>query len=180
MTAPPSATGPRPSGNVPESPIAPPRLPAAAAPVRRGAVADLFTLTLLSAIDGSLLALAASGQLSSLGGAVATGLTVVAGAGSWLAAREAFGAGVRSRRDWALLGLLAAATLAATVASVWVGLSLGRAVSLHILPKAAGIAIFLVAAEVAGWRLPRPARVPLPALVLAGAVVVELVSAWIP
>ena len=140
----------------------------------------MFTITLLSAVDGSLLALAASGQLASLGGAVATGLTVIAGAGSWLAAREAFGNGVRTRRDWAVLGLLALATLTATLASVWLGASLGRAVSLHVLPKATGVVIFLVAAEVAGMRLPRPARLPIPALVLGAALVLEVAAAWTP
>jgi len=79
--------------------------------------------------------------------------------------------------------MLALATLAATVASVWVGTSLGRAVTLHVLPKAAGIVLFLVAAEVAGMRLPRPTRLrrlPLPAAVLGAAVALELVLAWIP
>ena len=143
-------------------------------------MANLFTLTLLSAVDGSLLALAASGQLASLGGAVATGLTVIAGAGSWLAARDAFRHGVRTRRDWAMLAALAVATLAATVASVWLGASLGHAMSLHVLPKATGVVLFLVAAEVAGLRLPRPKRLPLPAVVLAAALALEGALQWIP
>jgi len=157
-----------------------PRIPAAAATVRRSAVVNLFVVTLLSAVDGSLLALGASGQLDSLGGAVAVGLTVIAGAGSWVAAREAFGNGVRSRADVAVLVALALATLAATVASVWLGSSVGRALTLHVLPKAAGVAVCLVAAELAGLRLPRPLRLPLPALVLAGALVLEVATQWIP
>ena len=169
-----------------EPPIARPRLPAAAAggiPGRRRALADLYTLSLLSAVDGSLVALAAGGSLDSLVGAVTVGLTVVAGAGTWLAAHDAFRGRVHGRRDWGVLGMLALATLAATVASVWVGTSLGRAVTLHVLPKAAGIVLFLVAAEVAGMRLPRPTRLrrlPLPAAVLGAAVALELVLAWIP
>lgn len=150
------------------------RLPPAAA----RAVGDLFTLTLLSAVDGSLVALAVAGRLESLGGALTVGLLVIAGAGSWLAARSAFGGRRRTARDWLLLGLLGALTLASTVASAWVGLALGQAATLHVLPKAAGLALFAVAGDVAGLRLPRPGRVPLAAHVLALAALAEVALAW--
>lgn len=150
------------------------RLPPAAA----RAVTDLFTLMLLSAVDGSLLVLAAAGRLESLGGAVAVGLLVVAGAGSWFAARSAFAGRRRTGRDWLLLGALGVVTLAATAGSVWLGVALGQAVTLHVLPKAAGLALFAIAAEVAGLRVPRPARVPLAIHVLALAGLAEVLVAW--
>lgn len=151
--------------------LRPPRLPPAAA---SPAVANLFLLTLLSTVDGTLLLLAASGQLGGPGGAVAVGLTLIAGAGSWLAAHQAYGARARTRRDWATLAVLAAATMASTVASVWLGARLGTALTLHVLPKAAGVVLFLVAAEVAGLRLPRPGRVPLALHVLGAGLLVEV------
>lgn len=138
----------------------------------------LFVLTLLSAADGSLLALAAAGRLTSLGDAVTVGLVVVAGAGSWLAANQAFAGRRRTGADWAALGLLGALTLAATVASVWLGQRLGAAVTLHVLPKAAGAVLFLVSAEVAGLRVPRAGRVPLPVAGIALAVVLEVGLQW--
>ena len=150
------------------------RMPPAAA----RAVGDLFTLTLLSAVDGSLVALAAAGRLESLGGALTVGLLVIAGMGSWLAARSAFAGRRRTGRDWLLLGGLGAATLAATAGSVWLGTTLGQAVTLHVLPKAAGLACLGIAAEVAGLRVPRPARVPLAVHVLALAALVEVAVAW--
>src|SRR5438045_1412189 len=66
--------------------VRPPSLPAAAAPPDppRLRLVNLYVLTLLSTVDGSHVVLAAGGHLSSLGGAVAVGLTVIAGAGSWL------------------------------------------------------------------------------------------------
>jgi hypothetical protein len=160
--------------------VRPPSLPAAAAGVSaRPRVANLYLLTLLSTVDGSLVVLAAGGQLSSLGGAVAVGLTVIAGAGSWLAARQAFGGrpGKDGLRSLALLGVV---TVAATVASVWLGTALGNAVALHVLPKAAGIALFLVAAEVGGLRVPTLRGVPLAPLAVAGAAVLEVALRWIP
>jgi hypothetical protein len=156
----------------------PGRLPAAAAGATpgEGPVSAVFALTLLSAVDGSLLALAAAGQLETLGGALSVGLLVVAGAGSWLAARSAFGGRSRRRRDWAVLAALGALTLASTVAAAWLGESLARAATLHVLPKAAGVVALLVAAEVAGLRLPRLAagRLPLPFAALAAGVALEV------
>jgi hypothetical protein len=150
------------------------RLPPAAA----RAVSDLYAFTLLSAVDGSLVALAAAGHLDSIGGALTVGLLVIAGAGSWLAARTAFGGRRRTRRDWLLLGVLGVATLAATAASAWLGLTLGRALTLHVLPKAAGLALFVLAAEVAGLKVPRLGRVPIPVLVLGAAALLEVGLAW--
>jgi hypothetical protein len=161
----------------------PGRLPAAAAGNGDRSVPAVFALTLLSAVDGSLLALAAAGQLETLGGALSVGLLVVAGAGSWLAARSAFGGRSRGRRDWAMLGVLGALTLASTVAAAWLGQSLAQAATLHVLPKAAGVVALLVAAEVAGLRLPRLAggRLPLPFAALAVGAVLEVavgVAVW--
>lgn len=155
----------------------PGRLPAAAAPAK-GASA-VFVLTLLSAVDGSLLALAAAGQLETLGGALTVGLLVIAGAGSWLAARSAFGGRPRDGRDWAVLAGLGVLTLASTAMAAWLGQTLAQAVTLHVLPKAAGVVVLLVAAEVAGLRLPKLARgrLPLPLAALALGAVLE-VAAW--
>lgn len=90
-----------------------PRLPPAAAraEAERASLAALFALTLLSAVDGSLLALAAAGRLTSLADSVTVGLVVVAGAGSWLAANQAFAGRRRAGADWAALGLLGVLTL---------------------------------------------------------------------
>ncbi|MES2154957.1 MAG: hypothetical protein V4510_07460 [bacterium] len=173
-----------PSRRLPVVPDSPPvvvvrtRLPAAAAPAR--GLSNLYLLSLLSAVDGTLVLMAASGQLSSLGGAIAVGLTVVAGAGAWIAAQQAFASRPRQRGDLRALAVLAAVTVASTVASVAVGSRLGQAATLHVLPKAAGIVLFLVAAEVAGWRLPRPARVPMPIWVTGGAGVLEVALRWTP
>lgn len=159
-------------------------LPAAAGSVGKGLPASaprgasaVFALTLLSAVDGSLLVLAAAGQLETLGGALTVGLLVIAGAGSWLAARSAFGGRRRVGRDWAVLAALGALTLASTVAAAWLGSSLAQAVTLHVLPKAAGLVAILLAAEVAGLRLPRFGRLPLPLIALAGGALLE-VAAW--
>lgn len=154
--------------------LAPPRLPPAAA---ESGVSALFAITLLSAADGSLLVLAAAGRLRTLGGALAVGLLVVAGAGSWLAARRAFAGRRLDARGWRLLGLLGALTLASTLAATWLGATLGEAVTLHVLPKAAGVVLLLLSAEMAGVRVPRLGRVPLPFAALAAGAVLE-VLAW--
>jgi len=155
-------------------------IPAAALPLAsaRSGVSNLYLLTLLSAVDGSLVLLAASGQLATLGGALTVGLTVVAGAGAWIAAQQAFGSRPRTQRDVRSLGILAVITVASTVASAAVGLRLGQSVTLHVLPKAAAVVLFLVAAEVGGWRLPRPARVPMPLWVTGAAGALEVASRW--
>lgn len=152
--------------------------PVPAVPTGRSGLSTLYLLTLLSAVDGSLLMLAAAGQLSTLGGSVTVGLTVVAGAGAWVAAQQAFAARRLSRHDWSALGVLSAVTVAATVGAVLVGARLGQAVTLHVLPKAAGFVLLLVAVEVAGWRLPRPARVPAPLWVTGTAGALEVGLRW--
>ncbi|HUR64124.1 MAG TPA: hypothetical protein VM241_06560 [Candidatus Thermoplasmatota archaeon] len=162
--------------------VRPPSLPPAAASGRpnRPPLGNLYLLTLLSTVDGSLVVLAAGGHLSSLGGAVAVGLTVIAGAGSWLAARQAFSGRRPGKADLRALALLGLATALATVASAWLGMTLGGAVALHVLPKAAGIALFLVAAEVGGLRVPTLRGVPLAPLAVGAAVLAEVALRWIP
>lgn len=164
-----------------------PRLPPAAAadPAPRNGparpsrpVTSLFILTLLSAVDGSLLALAAAGRLRSLTDAVTIGLVVVAGAGSWLAANQAFAGRRRTHHDWGLLAGLGALTLASTVLSVWLGTQLGAALTLHVLPKGAGLVLLLVGAEVAGLRLPRAGRLPLPLAGLGLVLAAEVLLQW--
>jgi hypothetical protein len=160
--------------------VRPPSLPPAAAEVTRPRLANLYLLTLLSTVDGSLVVLAAGGHLSSLGGAVAVGLTVIAGAGSWLAAHQAFAGRPRGKADLRSLAFLGMVTALATVASAWLGATLGSAVALHVMPKAAGVALFLVAAEVGGLRVPRVRGVPLAALAVASSALVEVALRWIP
>ncbi len=184
---------------MPQSPIGPPRPPAAAAapaapgqalddaplaPPDRGAVSSLFLLTSLSAVDGTLVLLAASGHLDTLGGAIAVGLTVIAGAGAWLAARQAFAGRRGSARDAVVLVALGATTLVGAVGATWLGVRLGQSLTLHVLPKAAGVILFLVAAEVGGLRVPRPRgvphAVPLPVAAVGLAVLLEVLAQWIP
>jgi hypothetical protein len=85
----------------------------------------------------------------------------------------------RDGRDWATLGALGALTVASTAAAAWLGQGLAQAVTLHVVPKAAGVVLLLVAAEVAGLRLPRLAggRLPLPIAALAVGLVLEA-AAW--
>jgi hypothetical protein len=170
-----------------------PRLPAAAAvnvqsrlglagsasDAGRGSIPTLYLLTLISAADGSLLLLAAAGHFETIGGSLIVGLLVVAGAGSWLAAHQAFGGRGKTSRDWAVLVLLGLLTFAATVASAWLGLTLGQGLTLHVLPKAIGIVLFLVAGEVAGFRL-RVGPVPAPLAAIAAAGVLEAALRWTP
>ncbi len=150
-----------------------PRLPAAAK--RSG---NLFLLTVLSAVDGTLVMLAASGKLSTLGGAIVVGLTVIAGAGSWIAAKDAFGSGPLARSEKLILTSLAAVTIVAATAAVWLGATLGQAVTLHILPKAAGVVMLLIGAEIAGLKMPRPAGVPLPLIAISVSALLEVYSQW--
>ncbi len=179
---------------MPESPIAPPRLPAAAAQSTRAtppgadppdaATRSLFLLTTISAADGTLALLAASGHLNTLGGAIAVGLTVIAGAGTWLAARQAFTGRRLTPRDHLTLAGLGIATLASATAATWLGLTLSQTLTLHVLPKAAGIILFLIAAEIGGLHLPRPPAlpraVPLPVAALAIALLAEVLAQWTP
>lgn len=168
----------RPFGNNPEASAAPAPSHAAATPVRRDA-SNLLLMTCLGAVDGTVLLLAAGGALSSVGAAVVVGLTVVSGAGAWIAAYQAFGGRQRTAGDYRLLAGIALLSVTATVAAAWVGMAIGEALRFHVLPKAVGVVLFLVAAEVAGLRLPRPGRAPLPLVAVAAAGLLEVVH-WIP
>lgn len=141
-------------------------------------VRNLVLLTCLGAVDGSILVLAAAGRLADTWTALAVGLTVVSGAGAWIAARQAFH-GPKHLRDYALLGGVGALSIAATLLAAWLGVALGTAVSLHVLPRAAGVVMCLIALEVGGVRLPRVAGAPLPVAAVAVAVLLE-VAWWIP
>lgn len=141
---------------------------------------NLLLLTTLGAVDGTVFLMAASGALSTLAGAVTCGLTVVAGAGAWLVARDEFGRGERTRRDGLRLAATAGVASAVTLAAAWLGASLAGAVQLIVLPKAAGLVILLVAAEVAGLGLPRVKGLPLPVAALAVALVVETALVGLP
>lgn len=146
----------------------------------RAALGNVYLVTLLSTVDGSLLLLATTGRLSSLGSSIAVGLTIIAGAGSWLAARQAFAGRRPRRRDLAALATLGAVTVAATVASVWLGTTLAKGVTLHVMPKAAGIVLFLVAADVAGLRVPRVRGLPLAVVAIGASALLEVAVRWIP
>jgi hypothetical protein len=141
---------------------------------------NVYLVTLLSTVDGSLLLLAATGRLSSLGSSIVVGLTIIAGAGSWLAARQAFAGRRPGRGDVAALTLLGAITASATVASVWLGTTLAGAVTLHVMPKAAGLVLFLVAADVAGLRVPRVRGFPLAVVAVGASALLEVAVRWIP
>lgn len=136
----------------------------------------LGLMTCLGAIDGTILMMAATGRLNSLGAAVVVGLTVISGSGAWIAAREAFGPG---RRDARALLALAGLSVAATIAAAWLGTSVAGAVELHVLPKVLGAILFLVAAEVGGLRLPKLKGAPLPVVAVAAAALLEVLW-WIP
>lgn len=167
----------RPFGKNPEARAATAPRPAAQAPEQ--AVSNLLLMTCLGAVDGTVLLMAAAGALASVGAAVVVGLTVVSGAGAWIAAYQAFGGRHRTARDYRLLAGIALLSVTATVAAAWVGMTLGDALRFHVLPKAVGVVLFLVAAEVAGLRLPRPGRAPLPVVALAAAGLLEVVY-WLP
>lgn len=142
------------------------------ASARRASPASLLMLTCLGALDGTIVVLAASGRLSSLSAAVLIGLTVVSGTGAWITARNVF-AGRTGWQGHLLLGGLAAVSISAVVAAAWLGSTLGNAVQFHVLPKVAGVVLVLVAAEIGGFRLPRPAHLPLPVVALAAGLFLE-------
>lgn len=131
-------------------------------------------MTSLPAVDGTIFALAAQGAFDSVGGAVLAGLTVIAGASAWMAARREFAddAGAPA------LALVAAASTLAAVAAAVAGATVGARVELTVFPAAAGVSLMVIAAEVAGLRVPRLARVPLPAACVAIGALAE-VAAWI-
>ncbi len=138
----------------------------------------LLGMTCLGAFDGTIVLLAASGAMSTMAGAILTGLTVVAGIGAWIVARQAFPARGRTWRDRAVLAIVALATSLATVAAAWLGDMVGGAVTLHVLPRAAGLILLAVAVEVGGWRLPRVRGIPLPFALIGAAGILEGVAQW--
>lgn len=152
--------------------------PAWGRPLRRAAGSSLLFLTSISSLDGTVFLLAASGQLATPLGALVTGLTVVAGVGSWLAARAEFSARRLTREDAFALALMGALVVALTAGAALLGARLAGTLTLRIVPKAAGVVLGLIALEMAGARLPRVARVPPAALVLGAAALLEGVLAW--
>lgn len=147
-------------------------------PFRRAAGSSVLFLTSIASLDGTVFVLAASGQLASLTGALVTGLTVVAGVGSWLAARDEFSARRLTREDALALALMGALVVAATVAAALLGARAAETLTLRVLPRAAGVILGLLALEMAGLRAPRIANVPPTLVVLAAAAALEGVLAW--
>lgn len=140
----------------------------------------LLLLTSLCSIDGTMMMLAATGALSSLGGAVVAGLTVVAGVGSWLAARREFGGRRLTGEDALALTLVAlVATVAATLSGVVAALLATGAWELAVLPRAGGVVLLLLALEIGGVRLPRIRGVPPTVALVAASVLLEGVVQWI-
>lgn len=148
-----------------------------AVPARRVSPATVLLMTTLAAVDGSILLMAAKGTLNSWSGAATVGLTMVSGAGAWIAARQAF-AHRHGFRDHLVLMALAATTVVATVAAAAAGVWLGNAVELIILPRAVGIILLLVAAEVGGLKLPKVGQVPLPVAGTGAAGGLEVMAHW--
>ncbi len=144
---------------------------------RRVSPATVLLMTTLAAADGTILLMAAKGTLNSWTGAATVGLTMISGAGAWVAARQAF-AERTGFRDWLVLAALAMTTIVATVAAAAAGVWLGSAVELIVLPRAVGIVLLLVAAEVGGLRLPRPGNVPLPVVGTGAAGGLEVMAHW--
>lgn len=140
---------------------------------------NLLVLTSLAAVDGTIFLLAAGGALSSLGGALVAGLTVIGGAGAWLTAREEYGRREMAPRDWVEIGSVAAIAIPATVAAAAAGAWLAGAVQLVVLPYAAGVVILLVAAQIYGVELPDLRGLPLTIVTLIAAIVLEVSLAWI-
>lgn len=153
------------------------RAHAATAPTDPGPSA-LLVMTSLGAVDGTIVLLAAQGALAHWMGALSVGLTVTAGAGAWITARQAFGGRRRSGRDWGVLAAIALVTGLTTVAAAWLGGTVGTTLPLQVLPHAAGIILLGVAAEIGGLRFPGTGPLPLPAVAVLGALVAEGVAQW--
>ncbi|HWG91151.1 MAG TPA: hypothetical protein VNZ52_09930 [Candidatus Thermoplasmatota archaeon] len=136
----------------------------------------LALFTVLPAVDGTLFSLGAAGAFANPVTSTTVGLTVIAGAGSWLSAREEFGPWTRGhRKRFLLLGLLAAALAVAAGAA---GAFIGAHLSLVAIPIGAAVALALLGVAVAGAKLPQPLGLPLPAWSVVAAVVVEVALAW--
>lgn len=147
---------------------------------RRLGPTHLLTVTTISALDGTLLLLVAAGTLETLTGAITTGLTVIAGGGAWVTARELYGGRPLRGRDRTTLGLIALVAIPLALGAVWVASRTGLTAGLQYLPHAAGFVLLLLAADITGLRLPRPAGAPLPALVVAGTAILEVFAHWTP
>lgn len=143
--------------------------------MKRAAESKLFLMTSLPAVDGTLFALAATGRLATPAVAVTVGLTIIAGAGAWLSAREEF-SGERGGDRGTLLFIALASTLLALAATT-AGALVGAHVTLVALPTAAGLALVALAAEFAGARLPRVAGLAAPTLIVIGGIAGEVI-AW--
>lgn len=136
----------------------------------------LLAITLLGAVDGTIIVLSARGALNSLAGALTVGLTVIAGAGAWITARQTFG-GARIRSQWRILAIMALTTSLATVGAAWVGQQM-QDISLLVLPRVAGLVLLLISLEVGGLPLPRIRKLPLPVIVVAGGALLEGLVQW--
>ena len=159
--------------------------PAHAAPTDNPSASNLLLMTCLGAVDGTIVVLAAQGVLSSWTGAISVGLTVIAGVGAWITARETFRSAPSGPRQVATLLAIAAATSLGVVAAAWIGTQLADTATLHVLPRAIGLVLLLVAADVAGLRLPRmpiarQRALPLPFMAIAGSLAAEGVLQWMP
>ena len=146
----------------------------------RVASSNLFFLTIVASLDGSVFLLAASGKLSTPTGAILAGLTVVAGVGSWIAARAEYGNRTLDRVDYALLSLKAAIVTATTIAAAALGILVaGTGRTFVVLPIGGGVVFALLALEVSGLPVPRVRRVPLPFFALGLFVIAEVTAQWI-
>lgn len=141
--------------------------------IRRAFSSKLLLMTSLPAVDGTIFALAARGTFGTLGGATLAGLTVIAGASAWAAARHEFG----READRVALALVALASTLGAALSAAAGAAFGARAALEIFPTAAGLAVLAIAAEVLGARLPRAGRVPFPAVIVAAGALGE-VARW--
>ncbi len=136
----------------------------------------LLGMTCMASIDGTIPVLAAQGALGNPFGAVAIGLTIVAGIGAWIAAWQAF-PGRLARRAWPKLAGYAAISMIVTVAAAALGAALGD--HLVVLPKLAGLVVMLIALQVGGLKLPTVRGIPLTAISVLAGVALE-VYLWIP
>ncbi len=136
----------------------------------------LLGMTCLSSVDGTIPMLAASGAFANPATSATLGLTVVAGIGAWITAWQAYPEKL-GRQDWLRLGAYAGITMLVTLAAAWLGAALAPA--MHVLPYVAGVVVLLIAMQIAGLRLPRLGKVPLPLGVVAAGMLLEVLL-WIP
>jgi hypothetical protein len=137
---------------------------------------NLLAITILGALDGTIVILSARGALNSVAGALTVGLTVIGGAGAWITARQTFG-GTRIRNHWRVLAIMALTTSLATVGAAWVGQQF-QEISLLILPRVAGLVLLLISLEVGGLSLPRIRKIPLPVALVSIGAITEALLQW--